>query len=126
MLATLWSLKCVGIPGFVNVWKIKPSDCIVVEGHEFIRVCPYNSSLISLVCEKNSLALCNGTRPASLTGSAAIQSLMRKRNAIQAEELVATTQEGVCALFATPQKQPKRQRVSRPAMRQLRAEPRPW
>ena len=123
MIATVWSLKCVGLPGFVNVWKVKPSDCIVVEGHEFIRVCPYNSSLIPLVCEKNILALCNGRCPASLTGSVAIQSLMRTRNAIQAEELVAATQENVCTLFATPQKQPKRKRVSLPTMRPLRAEP---
>ena len=124
MVATLWSLKCVGLHGLGNVWKVKPCDCIAVEGLEFIRVCPYNSSLISLVCEQNSVALCNGARPSSLTGSVAIQRLMRTRNAVQAEELAATLREEECSLFQTPQKEPKRRRVSLVCRRQQRtAEP---
>ena len=69
-------------------------------GSVFVRLCPFSSSLCSLVCERNELAPKPLPKNFSLTTSTGLAVLKKARNEFSAELASAPPPGNACLLFA--------------------------
>ena len=121
----LSTIKCVDVQGCKYGWKIHEKDTVMVHDACYVRLCPNNTALVSIVSP--------GSKRKTLSDSLGLLGLMRLRNDEQIAHLESECAVDIpspCSLFAADEceeRGPKKRRLKRETIKGLRqSDPRPW
>ena len=105
--ASVGEQRFVNLEGLSKTWVIKKKeDVVLCDAEAFVRVCPQNQSLVSLICAKNENVERKRT-DVSLAQNQGLRGLIRLRNEADDQLVQDKDQETACTLFDTPSEKPK-------------------